>query len=134
MGEVAKLSPPLAMRPSEIVPAWKWRTNNEGDIAPMLMETRHLFYTLRMIWNHSMPLIMTVGGEVRRYHFGPRHTREYMREAIMRIGAELFTRNDLEPWMVRQLEEMAAWLRDVPADKFISDTRALTFAKGKFND
>lgn len=133
MGEVVKLSPPLALRPGEIIPGWLWRTNREGDISPVHMETRHLFYTLRMIWNHTMPTSMRVGKEIRLYRFGARHSRQYMREAIVQIGAELFKRDDIAPWMREELDEMAAWLRDVPAARFIGDTRALTFAKGKSN-
>lgn len=95
---------------SALVPGWQWRAR-EGDLVPAAMETRHLFYTLRMIWNHTMPAHMTVGGNVKRWRFGDRHPMDYMGEAVVQVGAELFRRRDLAPWQRDQLEQMARWLQ-----------------------
>lgn len=119
---------PPALRPTAVVPGWLWRTHSEGDIAPAQMQTTHLFFTLRMIWNHAMPSSMNVGRNIKRWTFGARHDGRYMRSAIVHIGAELFARSDLPAWMQRELDEMAAHLRDVSAQRFIEDARALTFA------
>lgn len=89
---------------------WRWRTRNEGDVSPSSMLTRHLFYTLRMIWNHTMPAHMKVGRHVKAWTFGRRHPPEYMRQAIEQIGSELFRRDDLAPWMLAELEQMARFL------------------------
>lgn len=53
-------SKPLAKR------TFKWRTAEGEWIAPEKMETRHLFYTLRMIWNHSVPAELRVGQNIKR--------------------------------------------------------------------
>ena len=78
---------------------------------PADMDTRHLFYTLRMIWNHAMPPHM-VGRNVRRYVFGSFYTARYMREAILRVGGCLFSREDIAPWMLVELDQIRAWLAD----------------------
>ncbi|MCP3735655.1 hypothetical protein M9979_12300 [Sphingomonas sp. RP10(2022)] len=128
MNIVATTQTPPAFRSTAVVPGWLWRTHNEGDIAPSQMRTTHLFFTLRMIWNHSMPTSMRVGRNVKLYSFGARHDARYMRSAIVHIGAELFRRTDLPAWMKRELDEMAAHMRDVEAQHFIAEARALTFA------
>ena len=99
---------------------WKWRSasvNGGGERTPKEMETSHLFYTLRMIWNHVMPPTKKVGGTTRRYEFGPFYTTEYMKEAVRRIGHELSRRNDLEPWMREQLDAMARHVLDGAIDQ-----------------
>lgn len=116
---------PPAFRSAAIVPGWLWRTHNEGDIAPSQMRTTHLFFTLRMIWNHSMPTNMRVGRNIKLYSFGSRHDARYMQSAIVNIGAELFSRSDLPAWMRRELDEMAAHMRDIAPQKFIDEPRAL---------
>lgn len=94
-----------------LIPGWRWHTAREGLLPPAEMETRHLFNTLRMIWNNFMPPSMRVGA-VRLYRFDPRtHPRRYLGEAILQIGRELFTRPDITPGMQIQLEQMAAFLR-----------------------
>jgi hypothetical protein len=89
---------------------WTWRDRFGGLTRPDDMDTRHLFYTLRMIWNHAMPEHMAVGRNIRRYVFGPFYTAEYMREAVLRLGAELFSRDDLPTWMLAELDRIRAWL------------------------
>lgn len=88
---------------------WRWRSSNGALNAPTDMETRHLFFTLRMIWNNSQPEQARVGA-VRLYCFGPQYTVPYMRQAILHIGRELFTRPDILPEWRSQLEQMAAWI------------------------
>lgn len=90
---------------------FKWRTAEGLLLSPQTMVTRHLFYTLRMIWNHSVPERCRVGRNVRLYRFGEFYTAEYMRLAVRFIGAELMTRDDIADWQQRELFEIAAWLR-----------------------
>lgn len=42
--------------------SFRWRCRNGIKVTPQAMETRHLFMTLVMIWNHTMPR----GSEIRR--------------------------------------------------------------------
>lgn len=66
----------------------------EGDIPVTMMRTRHLFYTLRMVWHN-------LGGEpvseIKRYTFDPDiYTPAYLKLAIKALYAELCTRNDIQ--------------------------------------
>lgn len=89
-------------------PQWRWRDREGGLHAPSEMETRHLFFTFRMIWNNFMPAHMRVG-TVRLYSFNRFYTRDYIREATIRIGNELLGRSDLTPQWRRELDEMRRW-------------------------
>lgn len=96
------------------VPAepFKWR-DAEGDFwSPADMETRHVFYTVRMIWNHAVPEDMRVGRNVRLYRFGKFYTHAYMKAAVLNLGKEVLTRNDLLPSQRRELGQIAAYSRD----------------------
>lgn len=39
----------------EVSQAFQWRLHGGDIISPADMATSHLFYTVRMIWNHRMP-------------------------------------------------------------------------------
>lgn len=108
----------LAVRPDErlefapgqeIAPGWKWRERTGAFVSPSRMETRHLFYTLRMIWNNRMPAHMSVG-KVRLYSFRSFYTRDYFAQAIIALGRELMGREDIAPVWRAELEQMRAWL------------------------
>jgi hypothetical protein len=73
------------------------------------METRHLFYTLRMIWNHTMPKSARLPGNL--YSFGPTYTAKYMMDAVNAIVPELEGRKDMHRDWSAQLEKMKNWLR-----------------------
>jgi hypothetical protein len=87
--------------------AWRDRTGQWHLVKRM--ETRHLFYTLRMIWNHTMPASARLPGNL--YSFGPTYTRKYMIDAISAIVPELAQRKDMTPDWTAQLERMKDWLR-----------------------
>lgn len=96
------------------VPAapFQWRSADGDFWHPDHMETRHVFYTVRMIWNHSVPEDMRVGQNVRLYRFGEFYTADYMKQAVLALGRELMTRKDLAPWQRRELGQIAAYFRD----------------------
>lgn len=71
------------------------------------MATRHLFYTLRMIWNYSAPQSLRIH-PYRRYVFSPQYTPDYIAEATRAIALELYRREDRTPWMDETLGFMAA--------------------------
>lgn len=93
------------------VPAteWHWRTHDGLQLRPVDMHTKHLFFTLRMIWNHRMPREMEVGHNIKRWHLT--YSVHYLAEAIVRMGRELAERHDLPLWMHLELEQMADHLR-----------------------
>ncbi len=83
-----------------------WR-DREGNLWPVeKMETRHLFHTMRMIWNNTVAAGDRVG-DVRLYRFNPeRYSRAYMQQAVGRMYAELQSRTDLEPPWRAQMQKM----------------------------
>ena len=95
---------------NDIIPEWRWRTTHGHMVPPRLMETQHLFFTLRMIWNHSMPDDAKLH-PYRLYRFRPFYSPEYMTEAIRHVGTELFTRDDINPRFRVQLDFMNDYLR-----------------------
>lgn len=84
---------------NEIAKKFKWRTQQNEWLLPSEMETRHLYYTLRMIYNHSMPSDVRLY-PYKQYRFDPNiYTKEYITEAIRNLSYELATRNDIkEEW------------------------------------
>lgn len=96
----------------ELDPAWRWYSAIDRCwVHPSEMETRHLFFTFRMIWNHSMPPEWEVGYNVKRHEFGKRYTPEYMKQAVAQIGRELATRTDIDPLWQDELDQMAEFLK-----------------------
>lgn len=89
--------------------AFRWRTKTGEYLKPIDMETRHLFYTLRMIWNHSMPFDAKLR-PYNHYNFGPFYTPSYVQKAIICIGEELMGRTDLKAAWIRDLHRMAQYL------------------------
>ena len=92
----------------DVTPPFCWRDRNGEHHLPTKMPTRHLFYTLRMIWNNRMPASARLPGNW--YSFGPTYTSEYMLDAIRAIVPELVTRQDMEPVWWQQLQHMIDWL------------------------
>ena len=73
---------------------FKWR-DQYGDFHTLeSMETKHLFYTWLMIWNHYAPPDMCIWYK-RSYSFPEFYTTKYMIEAFKKMHKELKTRTDL---------------------------------------
>lgn len=110
-------------RPFDTLPDlnWRWRDRLGNAHYPHEMETRHLFHTLKMVWNNFMPAHQRVGS-VKLYRFGSAYTEDYLRDAVMQIGSELF-RRELTAYQRQILEEMAAWLQ--PTDPMSSQSAKL---------
>jgi hypothetical protein len=89
------------------IEAWKWRDRKGNMWLPGDMETRHLFYTVRMIWNHAVDPDMRVGENIILYNFPDVYTVQYVRTAVAILGKELLTRDDMEEWMKREFMHMA---------------------------
>jgi len=73
---------------------FKWRSRGGEFHKTKDMETRHLFYTLKMIWNHSAPEKLRLK-PYREYYFSEFYQPEYMKDAVEAILAELNKRTDL---------------------------------------
>lgn len=92
-----------------IAPAWQWRDRFGNFHDPETMRTSHLFYTLRMIWNHTMPPSAR-SATYQAYNFGPFYTEAYLKRAIVTLTPILARREDLTPGLRTELERMIAWL------------------------
>lgn len=101
---------------SETDSDFAWRDRFGNFTKPKNMQTRHLFYTLRMIWNHSMVLKFE---PYNKYDFSPFYTNEYMATAIKHIVAELKTRPDIQPDWQHQINQMVSYLArgHIPTNK-----------------
>jgi hypothetical protein len=92
--------------------AFKWQDRTGGMHAPERMETRHVFFTLRMIWNHSAPERLKLKPFRRYTSFGAHYSPDYMHRAVRALIAEASRRDDLRPewaaelrWMVERAAE-----------------------------
>lgn len=92
---------------------FRWRDQSGIFHHPNEMETRHLFYTLRMIWNHTMPERVRMT-PYRAHEFIDFYTVTYMESAVKAIGSELFTRNDITPQWRKELDFMASHFTPIP--------------------
>lgn len=87
----------------ELKEMFKWKPNGAEEIAVSEMETRHLWFTLKMIWNHTMPEQHKFH-PYKKYAFGPRYTTEYMLEAVSEILKVLKDRKDIQKnWLKEML-------------------------------
>lgn len=81
-----------------------WRTAKEGWIKPSMMETRHLFFSLRMVYNNFVPKQYR-HPPVRLYYFDRQiYTNKYMKVAIEAFIIELSKRDDLTPYYKKGLQ------------------------------
>ena len=104
---------------------FRWRDSRGQRHAPADMPTRHLFFTLRMIWNHTMPHSARLPEGNRYSTFGPEYTEAYLKQAVRCLSSELSTRTDMAPDWQRQLDRMLAWLGTAQIAS-ATETRALT--------
>ena len=98
-----------AQKDTQQITNFKWRDKRGQFHKPKNMETRHIFYTLRMIWNHSMPEEAKIR-PYREYDFNPFYTKEYMQFAVLALAMELSDRYDLSFKSQNQLQFMLDYL------------------------
>ena len=93
---------------------FRWKDRKDNFHAPVQMETRHLFMTLVLIWNHTMPEDAFIDSSGRwthhRYNLGPHYTVDYLSEAIGALAQELAKRDDMEPAWRTTLRKMEFYL------------------------
>lgn len=81
----------------EITPdhEFRWHPSRHHDtrrqVSASDMGTMHLYRTIRMIWNHTLPWKFE---PYRQYTFSPIWTAEYVRRSITALGRELLTRTN----------------------------------------
>ena len=84
---------------------YMWRDTDGHFHDPKSMETRHVFFTLRMIWNHHAPLEARIE-PYRRYQFNPFYTTEYLSQSVKVLMTELSKRKDMTPYWRKNLDHM----------------------------
>ncbi|QIG68910.1 hypothetical protein EVB71_058 [Rhizobium phage RHph_Y55] len=89
----------------DVARPFRWRDRTGQDRLPEEMETRHLFFTVCMIWNHHMPV--KTHANYNRYTFGPYHNERYLQTAIRMLLPVLIMRKDRKPFMDARLKMMA---------------------------
>lgn len=108
------------------ITTFKWRSQDGRYWTVHQMDTRHLFFTLRMIWNHTAPVTWRFI-PYKRYDFSDYYTTEYMRNAVIMIINELVKRDDIvDIWQV-ELDQMIARLNNAHL-KEVNDQKNTTQA------
>lgn len=92
-------------RNRDLVIGFRWRDRKGNFHNPQDMHTRHLFYIVRMIWNHSAPYALRLR-PYKSYYFTEFYTPEYMITAIKVLFPELMNRSNRLPFMNMDIELM----------------------------
>lgn len=74
--------------------SFRWIDRKGGKHLVRDMDTHHLFFSLRMIWNHSVPEHLQLKPFIQ---YSLNRTVEYLKVAVLALACELITRNDLNP-------------------------------------
>lgn len=80
---------------TEVIKDFKWKDKNNNYYNVKDMTTKHLFFTFKMIWNHTVPDELKILPYI-RYNFGSFYSTEYMSLAVRLIFEELKTRQDID--------------------------------------
>jgi hypothetical protein len=109
---VWKLFVPHGRTDADIENPFVWKTHKGITYYPEQMETPHLFYSVRMLFNNVVPAPYRVG-EFKSYPDIKTWSPGYLYAAMYALASELFNREDLDSDLADQLEEIklnAAWL------------------------
>lgn len=88
-----------------------WVSHNGSRRPISEMASPHIFYSLRMIFNHSVPpafRVLRPGETMNRYSDVPHWTPAYRQAAVNAFTRELCSRDDLEPELQAQFDDMKA--------------------------
>lgn len=96
--------------PQFVAGLYQWRDRTGVFRHPCDMETRHLFHTVRMIWNHTMP--EKTDPYFRQYTFSKYYTETYMKMSVYHLLRELLNRDDITPEWWATLQWMAGRFGD----------------------
>ncbi len=99
---------------------YQWRDRKGNLYLPSEMETKHLFFTLLMIWNHSVPDIMRIK-PYQKYQFNKFYTEEYIRDSVRHIFKELTTRKDINPIFTSKLHQIKTKINEYKKVKELSN-------------
>jgi len=96
-----------------------WVTHKNEELYPQSMATPHLFYALRMVFNHVVPPVFRVLGplerDMKRYDDVKNWSTEYKTRAVEELSKELDTRDDLDRDLRRQYDDLKLNARTIVA-------------------
>lgn len=90
-------------------PEYRWRSHSGRFYQVKEMETRHLFYTWLMIWNHIAIEKNRIWFK-HHYEFSGYYTMEYILESFRELYIELKSRDDVgfkSKQVMERIESMA---------------------------
>lgn len=91
---------------------FRWLTRDGTRYRPDEMATHHLFYTLRVLWNHLVPARYVIL-PLNSYAFGPEYTSEYLRDALFYLYEEAHARKVVSPRLQKQLAFMMNYIPEI---------------------
>jgi hypothetical protein len=95
-------------------PNFRWvtsRLRGEHELRVTEMKTNHLYYALRMIWNHTVHTEWQLGDTFVKYTFSEGAGWPRLNAAVPELFYELVKRTDLEEEYINGLNYMAACFR-----------------------
>lgn len=112
LGEV---QPVVKSKPKKVFDNTLWCTSAGAKMSPADMETKHIYSTIRLLWNSYMPRPLSVG-TYKAVWFNPElYTAEYLSAIIPALYSELLTRDNL-------LASHKAELANMQLDKLLAQT------------
>lgn len=106
---IKNLCPLLKRHSKDVALKFQWKDKKHVFHKVGEMHTSHIFYALRMIWNHTMPYDEKII-PYRKHNFSSFYTKKYMIEAIKSLAVELYGRNDLPADLAIQFQIMLDYL------------------------
>jgi hypothetical protein len=102
-----------------------WHTNDGRAMPLPEMETSHLFYSLRMVWNATMPAEWKQGIREPKPWTVRKEMFPYYRMILPQILAELKKRSDLDPICTKELGLMQMrYLQPMPTTSDLDTNKA----------
>lgn len=99
----------------KVARGFRWRDRGGEFHDPLQMDTKHLFYTWLMIWNHSAPPHMRIWAN-HAYVFSDFYTPAYMLRAFRATYYELKTRKDLGYKMAQVVKRIEGFFSPVEGE------------------
>ena len=84
----------------------KWKTSAGSSTELTDMETSHLFYTIRLVWNSFMPRPLSVGTYKAVWFNTELYTSKYLTKLLPALYKELLARDNITDRHKQQLEDM----------------------------
>lgn len=95
-----------------------WLTHDGDLVKPKDMATPHLYFAVRMIFNHTLPAEYRTPGGYKQYADVPAWSEEYKKAAIKELIAELNTRNP--KGLTPEMQDGLRWM-DIASRAYLAE-------------